>query len=280
MAGILYVVATPIGNLDDLSLRAAKVLRTVAAVACEDTRQTAKLMEAAGAQRPLISLHEHNEKERSGELVSRLLAGEDLALVSDAGTPLISDPGYRLVEAAIVAGIRIVPIPGASAVLAALSASGLATDAFVFAGFLPQKQKARREALEKWCVLPVTVIFFESPHRVLETLTDIGELFPERRLVAARELTKIHEEFLRGTAKEIYSLLKTRSSVRGEFTLLLERPAETSGEQNADPGRIRAEFAVLLAAGYERMEAMKALAKQSGLSKRAVYVLLERKGAV
>jgi 16S rRNA (cytidine1402-2'-O)-methyltransferase len=275
MGGVLYIVATPIGNLDDLSLRAARTLGQVSAVACEDTRQTAKLMDAAGAKRPLLSLHEHNEKERSEELVARLLAGEDLALVSDAGTPLISDPGYRLVEAAITAGIRVAPIPGASAVMAALAGSGLETDAFVFGGFLPHKQKARQDLLRKWSGVEATVVYFESPHRILEALRDVETLFAERRIALGRELTKLHEEFLRGTAGQVRSELERRPAIKGEFTLLIERQR---GEARVwDEAAILARYEELLASGSERMDAMKAVAQEAGVSKREIYSVLGKR---
>lgn len=275
MGGVLYIVATPIGNLDDLSLRAARTLAQVAAVACEDTRQTSKLMDAAGAKRPLVSLHEHNEKERSEELVGRLLAGEDLALVSDAGTPLISDPGYRFVEAAIAAGIRVAPIPGPSAVMAALAGSGLETDAFVFGGFLPHKQKARQDMLRKWGSVEATVVYFESPHRIVEALRDVEILFPDRKIALGRELTKMHEEFLRGRAEEVRKNLEGRPAIKGEFTLLIERQrgeARQWGETE-----IRARYEELLAAGSERMDAMKAVGQEAGLSKREIYSVLGKK---
>ncbi|MEJ1935131.1 16S rRNA (cytidine(1402)-2'-O)-methyltransferase [Nostoc sp. NIES-2111] len=272
MGGVLYIVATPIGNLDDLSLRAARTLAQVAAVACEDTRQTAKLMDAAGAKRPLLSLHEHNEKERCEELLARLVAGEDLALVSDAGTPLVSDPGYRLVEAAIGAGIRVAPIPGPSAVMAALAASGLETDAFVFAGFLPHKQKARQDLLRKWGGVEATVIYFESPHRILEALADVEKLFPERRCVLGRELTKLHEEFLRGSAAQLRAELEKRPAIKGEFTLLVERQRGSAKVWGA--AEVAERYEELLAEGSPRMDAMKAVAQEAGLSKREVYALL------
>ncbi len=277
VAGVLYIVGTPIGNLDDLSIRAAKILRSVAAVACEDTRQTAKLMDAAGAHRPLLSLHEHNEAERTQELVDRILSGDDLALVSDAGTPLISDPGFRLVEAAAAAGIRVSPIPGASAVLSALSVSGLPTDHFAFIGFLPHKAVARQKLLEIWGAVEATLVFFESPHRILESLDDIATQFPARQLAAGRELTKLYEEVLRGTAAEIAAALRARPSVRGEFTLVMARQsAEQSKANLADPVELKEEVDRLMAAGSSRMDAIKQAAKQAGMNKRDAYSLLEQ----
>ncbi len=280
MAGVLYVVGTPIGNLEDLSIRAQRILQTVGVVACEDTRQSSKLMAAAGAHRPLLSLHEHNESQRCHELVFRLLQGEDVALISDAGTPLISDPGYRLVEAAVEAGIAVCPIPGASAVLSALSVAGLPTDQFAFIGFLPHKSVARRKLLDKWAGLEATLVCFESPHRILESLQQMGELWPNRRVAACRELTKIHEEILRGTALEIYEKLRQRPSVKGEFTLVIQRAEVLRNEGSAEkPLNLKQEVERLTAAGHPRMEAIKLAAKQAGLNKRAAYDLLEKEKA-
>ncbi len=216
MPGTLYLVATPIGNLEDITLRALRVLREeVAAIACEDTRQTQKLLAHYTIRKPLISYHEHNEANRAAELVEILEAGDSIALVSDAGTPLLSDPGYRVVTAAIEHGIRVEPVPGASALLCALTASGLATDSFLFAGFLPPKVTARRKRLESLAEETVTVVAYESPHRILETLDAITEVFGERVVVLARELTKLHEEFLRGTAAEIRQQLEARPCDQG-----------------------------------------------------------------
>ena len=277
MAGVLYIVGTPIGNLEDLSIRAAKILRSVAAVACEDTRQTAKLMDAAGAHRPLLSLHEHNEKERTQELVDRLLFGDDLALVSDAGTPLISDPGFRLVEAAAAAGVRVSPIPGPSAVLSALSVSGLPTDHFAFIGFLPHKAVARQKLLETWGKIEATLVFFESPHRILETLDEIAAQFPARLLAVGRELTKLYEEVLRGTASSIAMALRSRPVIKGEFTLVMARETGATNEANlTDPIQLKGEVVRLIAEGSSRMDAIKQVAKRAGLNKREAYDLLEK----
>ncbi len=277
VAGVLYIVGTPIGNLDDLSIRAAKILRSVAAVACEDTRQTAKLMAAAAAHRPLLSLHEHNEQERTQELVDRMLSGDDLALVSDAGTPLISDPGFRLVEAAAAAGIRVSPIPGPSAVLSALSVSGLPTDHFAFIGFLPHKAVARQKLLETWGRIEATLVFFESPHRILETLDEIATQFPARQLAVGRELTKLYEEVLRGNAASIAATLRSRPAIKGEFTLVMARESGETSEANlSDPVQLKGEVARLIDAGSSRMDAIKQVAKRAGLNKRDAYDLLEK----
>lgn len=277
VAGVLYIVGTPIGNLEDLSLRAQRVLQTVAVVACEDTRQSSKLMAAANAHRPLISLHEHNESQRSEELVARLQGGEDVALISDAGTPLVSDPGYRLVEAAIESGIQVSPIPGPSAVLCALSVSGLPTDQFKFIGFLPHKPAARRKVMESWADLDSSLVCFESPHRILEALADLMEIWPTRRLAACRELTKMHEEVLRGTAEEVRAVLAGRPSVKGEFTLVIDRSRPGSEvAELANPDNLKAEVERLISAGLPRMEAIKQAAKRAGLSKREAYDRLEK----
>lgn len=280
MSGVLYVVATPIGNLEDLTLRAARILRSVSLVACEDTRQTHKLMDSAAAATPLISLHEFNERDRTQELLERLASGQDIALVSDAGTPLISDPGYRLVEAAIAAGIAVSPIPGPSAVLSALSVSGLPTDAFAFIGFLPHKTNPRRQLLEKWKDIPATLVFFESPHRILESLSDLAELFPNRRVVLARELTKIHEEILRGSALELRTKLSARAAIKGEFTCVLERADLSKQTQiEATSATIAQMVDQLILSGLSRMDAIKEAGKRAGLSKREAYALLEENKA-
>lgn len=270
MAGTLYVVATPIGNLEDITYRAVEVLRRAACIACEDTRQTRKLLERFGIRARLESYHEHNEEERSGELLSRLAAGEDIALVTDAGTPLVSDPGFRLVRKAVQHGIRVVPVPGPAAFVAALSASGLETDAFYFGGFLPRKKMERLRLLQSLAPLPCTLAFYEAPHRILETLADIDAVMPARQVVLARELTKVHEEFLRGTAAQVREELGRRGSVRGEITLLIGRE-QAAAAGSADACDVGAEIARLEQQGLSRMEAMKRLARQLGIGKREVY---------
>ncbi len=267
LPGILYLVATPIGNLEDITLRALRILREEAAVvACEDTRQTAKLLHHFEIRKPMIACHEHNESARAQEIVEILQRGEAVALVSDAGTPLISDPGYRVVAAALAAGIAVVPIPGPSAALAALAASGLPTNEFRFIGFLPPKQTGRRKALAALAHEPATLIAYESPHRILESLQDIAAELGTRPMALARELTKIHEEFLRGSAAEIHALLSARDSIKGEITLVIGQPAEQPSEK--DPLE---EVAQLEAQGMDRMEAIKMAAKRLGLPKREVY---------
>ncbi len=271
LAGKLYLVATPIGNLEDITLRALRVLREeVAAIACEDTRQTQKLLTHYSIRKRLVSYHEHNEAPRSQELVGMLQDGDSVALVSDAGTPLLSDPGYRVVRAAVEAGITVVPIPGASAILPALAASGLPTDSFLFAGFLASKAGARRRRLEELIDETATLVIYESPHRVLETLSIIAEVFGNRKMALARELTKMHEEFLRGTAAEIRSELEGRGPVKGEITLVIGRGEATVG--SSDPAT---DVKQLEAEGMQRMEAIKTVAKRLDLPKREVYRLVE-----
>lgn len=269
MPGSLYLVATPIGNLDDITLRALRILREeVSLIACEDTRQTQKLLQHFEIRKPLISYHEHNETQRGAEILAALARGDSVALVSDAGTPLVSDPGYRVVSEAIAHGIPVVPIPGASALLAALTASGLPVHEFRFAGFLPPKAQARRKMLESLAHETMTIVAYESPHRILETLADMRELLANASIVLAREVTKVHEEFLRGSAAAILEILEARGTVKGEITLIIS-PAHES-----EAGEPLEEVAKLIAAGIERMEAIKTVAKRLGLPKREVYRLV------
>src|SRR5271166_3327807 len=225
VAPSLYLVATPIGNLEDITLRALRVLKEVDLIACEDTRQTLKLLSHYGIQTRLVSYHEHNEMTKAAELVVDLEGGAKIALVTDAGMPGISDPGFRLIALAIRHHVPVIPIPGASAFLAALVASGLPTDSFRFSGFLPSKSGQRRKLLESIKDSPRTQVFYEAPHRLLETLADVVEVLGnDRHVVVAREVTKIHEEFLRGRAKEVLEQLQSRGDVKGEITLLIAKP--------------------------------------------------------
>jgi 16S rRNA (cytidine1402-2'-O)-methyltransferase len=260
-------VATPIGNLEDITFRAIRILKEVAWIACEDTRQTHKLLDHYGIQTPTVSYHEHNEQERARELTARLADGRSGALVSDAGVPLVSDPGYRLVHSAVEAGILVQPIPGPSASLAALTASGLPTDQFHFGGFLPVKPGQRFHALEALRNEPATLIFYEAPHRILDALTDIESALGERPVVVARELTKIHEEFLRGSAAEIRAKLAARDSVKGEFTILIGKATRPVADDTPIDDAVES----CIRGGLSRMEAMKVVARQRGLSKRDVY---------
>jgi len=275
LPGILYLVATPIGNLEDITLRALRILREeVALVACEDTRQTSKLLQHFEIRKPLMACHEHNENARAQEIVEILNRGEAVGLVSDAGTPLISDPGYRVVAAALAAGIKVVPIPGASAALAALAASGLPTNEFRFIGFLPPKRIARRKALAALAQESATLIAYESPHRIQESLQDIEAELGARPIVLARELTKIHEEFLRGSAAEIHAALSARDSVKGEITLVIGQAVPQPSQR--DPLE---EVAQLEAQGMDRMDAIKTAAKRLGLPKREVYRRAAERGS-
>lgn len=273
MAGQLFVVATPIGNLGDISYRAVEILRGVAAIACEDTRQTRRLLNHYGIATPLVSYHEHNEAARAAELLHRLQAGEDIALVSDAGTPLISDPGFRIVSLAVAAGVKVVPIPGACAAVATLSASGLPTGAFRFGGFLPRKGQERKRMLEQMSSEPdLTLVFYESPHRIVESLADIETVLGDPQVVLGRELTKIHEEFLRGRASEVRASLESRPQILGEFCVVIGR-REPQAAFSGDPA---AEVARLVESGLDRMEAIKAVARAAGVTKRELYRRLER----
>jgi len=267
MPGLLYLVATPIGNLEDITYRAVRLLGEADVIACEDTRQTRKLLDHYGIHKPTVSYHEHNEVERSQDLVARMLGGTTVALVSDAGMPLVSDPGYRLVRAAIEAGIGVQPVPGPSASLAALAASGLATDAFHFGGFLPPKTGQRARVLESLADEQATLVFYEAPHRILETLEAVEAALGPRPVVVARELTKIHEEFLRGTAAEVRALLAARDAVKGEITLLIGK-AEAPP---VDDTPLDEAVAALMREGVPRMDAIKQVARRRGLSKREVY---------
>jgi len=285
----LYLVATPIGNLGDITLRALEVLRAVDRIACEDTRQTQKLLNHFEIAKPTISCHEHNEHSRAAELIAAIKAGGAVALVSDAGTPGVSDPGSWLVREAIAAGVPVFPIPGANAAVSALIASGLPADQFEFLGFLPEKAGARRTRLEDLAAQPHeaarTLIFYEAPHRLLDTLSDLESVFgPGLRIAVARELTKIHEEFLRGTVAEVRRGLAARDRIRGEITLLIELPARTSaaGASGAAPAHetIAARVARLQSeGGIDEKEALKRLARELGRSKSEVYRELQRERA-
>ena len=269
--GKLYLVATPIGNLEDITYRAVRVLKEADLIACEDTRHTRGLLDHYGIDRPTISYHEHNESGRAPDLIERLKGGQSIAMVSDAGTPLISDPGYRLVNQALAEGIVVVPIPGPSAILAALTASGLPTDAFHFGGFLPAKTSQRRKALEAVREFECSLVFYETPHRILEALEDVAAVLGERPIVLTRELTKLHEEFLRGTATAVLEILRERPSIKGEMTLVIGKPVirDTSGVPIPDAVN------ALIQGGMPRMDAMKTVARERGLSKRDVYAALE-----
>jgi len=275
--GTLYLVGTPIGNLEDITLRALHVLKEVDLIACEDTRQTAKLLNHYAIDKPMLSYHEHNELTRAAELIVHLERGDNIAVVSDAGMPGVSDPGYRLVALAVRHHIRVVPIPGASAFLSALVASGLPTDSFRFGGFLPAKSGARRTALEAIHASPRTQIFYEAPHRLLETIRDVVEVLgPDRHVVIAREVTKLHEEFLRGRADEVLAQLEKRGEVRGEITLLLGK-AEEAAHPPIPARNVAQRVKELVGSNQlEEKAALKQAAKEFGLSRSEAYRELQR----
>jgi 16S rRNA (cytidine1402-2'-O)-methyltransferase len=272
----LYLVATPIGNLEDITLRALRLLKEVDLIACEDTRQTQKLLNHYAIATRTTSYHEHNEMTRSAELVKEMQEGASVALVTDAGMPGISDPGYRLIALAIRHRVPVVPVPGASAFLAALVASGLPTDSFRFNGFLPAKRGERRTSLEAIKSSLRTQVFYEAPHRIVETLTDVVEILGEaRHVVVAREVTKLHEEFLRGRAAEILEKLKAREVVKGEITLLIGKAEdENTHVGTAAPGcpSIRQRVEQIMAEEkVDEKAALKKVAKERGVSKSEAY---------
>jgi 16S rRNA (cytidine1402-2'-O)-methyltransferase len=265
MAGTLFVVATPIGNLDDITLRALKILRDVSVIAAEDTRRTAHLLARHAIRTPMTSLHEHNEAKKSAPLIARLVHGDHVALVSDAGTPTLSDPGGRLIREAVAAGIRVEPVPGASAILAALSVAGLDTDQFTFLGFPPAGAKARKQWLERLRELSGAVVLFEAPHRIRVTLADLIAVLGDRPVVIARELTKVHEELVRGPISEVLAQL---AQPRGEFTVVIDighKPESNNRLMGETPDKIAS----------SRRESIAALAQTLGLSANDVYAALE-----
>ena len=278
--GVLYVVATPIGNLEDMTYRAVKVLSAVDLVAAEDTRNSARLLSHFDIQKPLVSLHEHNEARRMDGLVEEMREGKSIAVVSDAGTPTVSDPGFLLVRAAVAAGVRVVPVPGACAAIASLSASGLPTDSYLFLGF-PPKKSGRREALFSEIASDAhTLIFYESPHRIIGFLEDVARYLGERQVVVAREVTKLHEEFLRGTASEVAENLSGRDRVRGEIVLLVAGRGEGEvapvGKSGAE-GDLESAIREGLSEGRLKPSKLaKELAKRFGRDRSEVYEMVDR----
>ncbi len=273
----LYLVATPIGNLEDISLRALRVLRSVDRIACEDTRQTQKLLNHFEIRTPTVSYHMHNEGSRAEELTTELKMGGRIAVVSDAGTPGIADPGGQIAAAAIDAGIPVFPVPGANAAISGLIASGLPTEQFTFHGFLPAKAGQRKTALEKLVRGEITHVFYEAPHRILDTLADVEAVFgTSQHVVVARELTKLHEEFLRGAVGELRSQLSARASVRGEIVLMLAlSSSETSTDQKK--ASLATEVAALMMSeGIGEMDALKRVARERGIGKSEAYRELQR----
>ncbi len=269
-AGTLYVVGTPVGNLQDISLRAIEVLKEVDLIACEDTRHTQKLLSYFNIGTSTVSYHEHNERERAAEVLAKLKSGGRVAVVSDAGMPGICDPGYRVVTLAVENGVKVVPVPGASAVVLALAAGGLPTDAFGFGGFLPAKSGQRREVLLGIAGSARTEVFYEAPHRVVEALEDLVDVLGgSRRVVVARELTKLHEEFLRGPAEEVLETLRQRGDVKGEITLLIGK-AEAGLVVSKISLRARMEQ-VMREDSLDEKAALKKVAKEFGLGKSEAY---------
>ena len=267
--GVLYVVATPIGNLEDITLRALRVLREVGLIAAEDTRTTVKLLNRFKISTPMVSFFEHNELVRRDEIL-QALERQDVALVSEAGMPTISDPGYRLVQAAIAQGVPVVPVPGPSAVLAALAVSGLPTDSFLFLGFLPRRRGARQRRLAAICDHPETLVCFEAPHRLQATLRDMKEVLGDRQLAVACELTKMYEEVWRGTVSGALARFE-QAQPRGEFTLVVSGALKE--ESVWQETRVRRALAELISTGVSRRDAAAQVAKLAQWSKRAVYRL-------
>ena len=268
----LYLVGTPIGNLEDISLRAIRVLKHADLVACEDTRETRKLFDHYGIKTDTISYHEHNEAERAPELAERLTAGARIALVSDRGMPGVSDPGFRLISLAISAGVRVVPVPGPVAFLAALVASGLPIEGASFRGFLPAKSSERRRELARIAHSRGTEVFYEAPHRIRQTLEDVSELLgPARRLVVARELTKVHEEFLRGTAREVLERLSEQGEIRGEITLMIAPFSEEEATPGLAPSIAERVEQLMRAEKLDEKSALKKAARERGISKSQAY---------
>ena len=277
MAGTLYIVATPIGNLEDITQRALRVLREVDLIACEDTRHTRKLLNHFGIETSTISYHEHNERERAEQMCALIDEGKSVAVVSDAGTPLISDPGFRVVNLAIEKGITVVPVPGASALITALSASGLPSDRFFFAGFLPSRANARRAKLEKLQSIEATLIFYEAPHRIAATLRDALNVLGDREAVIARELTKLHEAFARGMLRQLVERFAEAKNPRGEIVLLISGARLGGNDQptNDVPSiRFAERMRELETEGMDSKAALKKAARELGLTRDEAYRLM------
>ncbi len=274
MPGTLYLVATPIGNLADITHRAIEVLKKVALIACEDTRHTRKLLQHYGIATKSVSYHEHNEQQRAQELIEVLKRGDDVAVVSDAGTPAISDPGFRLVRAAIENDVTVVPVPGPSALITALVAAGLPTDEFFFGGFLPARANARRTRLSELRAVPGTLVFYEAPHRLAETLKDAHEILGEREAVVARELTKLHEELKRGRLSELAQHYLNEEP-RGEIVLLIDRNTLETATDNSELQSVAALVDQFERDGLDHRAALKKAARELKLSRAEAYRRLQ-----
>jgi 16S rRNA (cytidine1402-2'-O)-methyltransferase len=272
MAGTLYVVSTPIGNLEDITHRAVRVLSEVDVIACEDTRHTRKLLNHYGVKTKTVSYHEHNERERAAQLLESLESGSDIAIVSDAGTPGICDPGFRIVRLALENGVPVVPVPGPTALISALVASGLPSDEFFFGGFLPARSSQRRTRLLELASIPATLVFYEAPHRIAESLRDAREILGEREAVVARELTKLHEEILRGRLSELAQRFSTgEEGARGEMVLMIDREVIEGATPESDSSEISSVVAALEAEGVDARSALKKAAKKLGISRDEAY---------
>lgn len=277
MPGTLYLVATPIGNLQDVTFRALDVLRSVSVIACEDTRHTIKLLNHFRISNRLISYHEHNENERADELVDRLIKGESVAIVSDAGTPGICDPGFRVVQGAIQAGVNVVAVPGSAAFVSAATISGLPTDSLFFGGFLPSKKSDRRRRLEEVRDMPATLVFYETPHRLGKSLADCVDILGQRDAAVARELTKLHEEIARGTLDELASRFADKK-VKGEIVLVIGRAASRDFRKaDATKRTLHERIEVLKKEGFDRKSSLKIAAKEYGMTKSEVYRIINVK---
>ena len=271
MQGELYIVATPIGNLEDITLRAIRILKEVDIIAAEDTRHTLKLLNHLGLSKPLISYHRHNEEIKTEELINKLLDGKNIALVSDAGTPVISDPGGEIVKAAIENNIKVTPVPGACAAITALIASGIDAKEFTFIGFLPQNKKNRKEKLEQIKNSGVTIILYEAPHKLLQTLKDLKPTVENRNIVLARELTKIHEEYITGTIEEIEQIVQIP---KGEYVIIIDKTEQTKKEielEELNTLSIEEHYKYYEKSGLEKKEIIKQIAKDRNVNKNEIY---------
>jgi 16S rRNA (cytidine1402-2'-O)-methyltransferase len=273
--GTLYLVATPVGNLEDITLRALRILKEVDVIACEDTRHTAGLLKRYGIGTPRESYHQFNESSRASRLVQLLRDGKNIALVSDSGTPLLSDPGYELVSSCRREGVPVVPIPGPSAAIAALIGSGLPAESFFFAGFLPARDLQRKRRLKELAGIPATLVFFEAPHRLLPSLNDMAAILGARTACVARELTKIHEEFLHGSLPELVQMFQSRPRIQGEITVVVEKgaPVSPAGDTGTPfPLSLKQHLSEeMRKSGLSRNEALKAVARQRGITRKEAY---------
>lgn len=273
-SGTLFVVATPIGNLGDITFRAVEILRKVDAVACEDTRHTGSLLTHLGIDRRLISCHDFNERRRTGSILSLLEEGQDVALVTDAGTPMVSDPGAIVVREAAARGFTVVPVPGPCAAAAALSACHVPSDRFLFLGFPPAKSGERRRLLESVAGLPYSLVFYEAPHRILKTLEDLEMVLGDREAMLGREMTKLYEELLRGSLSSIRSSLEARSDVRGEMVLVVEGADERAQQQGVPEEGLREAWTALVAKGASKRELVSELGRRFGIPRNRLYRLM------